>query len=217
MQQVSGRYNFTDDWRDIPSTAGALFSTLKPRVRTQNFSFFLNSELSGPNARTLLFNQLRLSYGRTRLRFEEVRDREHMSASQRFPNEPFLLNAPLLSNFTLPNFDALNNRLVANTGPVVYLNNIGTVEDTLGPVGQINVAGFSPVGVDVFNFPQRRVNNTYQLADQLTLRRGNHNLIFGSDNRRTELNSRLPTVAELSGRAASDHRRGRTQHQQPVR
>src|SRR2546421_3556742 len=191
-QQVTGRYNFTNDWRDIPATGGALFSTLKPRVRTQNFSFFLNSELSGPSAHTLLFNQLRLSYGRTRLRFDEVRDREHMIASRQFPNEPFLLNAPLLSNFTLPNFDAANNRLVANTGPVIYLNNIGTVEDVLGPVGQINVAGFSPIGVDVFNFPQRRVNNTYQFADQLTLRRGNHNLIFGSDNRRTELNSRLP-------------------------
>src|SRR5207253_8447122 len=100
-QSLSGRYNFTDDWRDIPATGGALFSTLKPRVRTQNFSFFLNSELSSPAAHTLLFNQLRLSYGRTRLRFDEVRDREHMLASQRFPNEPFLLNAPLLSNFTL--------------------------------------------------------------------------------------------------------------------
>jgi hypothetical protein len=75
---------------------------------------------------------------------------------------------------------------------VLYLNNIGTVEDVLGPVGEIQMAGFSPVGVDVFNFPQRRVNNTYQLADQLTLRRGNHNLVFGSDNRRTELNSILP-------------------------
>src|SRR5205814_7674405 len=151
--------------------------------------------LSGPNARASLFNQLRLSYGRTRLRFDEVRDTAHTIASQQFPNEPFLLNAPLLSNFTLPNFDAANNRLVANTGPVIYLNNIGTVEDVLGPVGQVNVAGFSPVGVDVFNFPQRRVNNTYQFADQLTVRVGGHNLTLGTDNRRTELNSELPRNA----------------------
>jgi Carboxypeptidase regulatory-like domain len=191
-QQFTARYNFTNDWRELPSTGGALFSTLKPRVRTQNLSLFLNSELSGAGASTLLFNQLRLSYGRTRLNFAEVRDGEHTIPSRLFPNEPFLLNAPLLSNFTLPNFDAANNRLVPNTGPVVYLNNIGTVEDILGPLGQVNVAGFSPVGVDVFNFPQRRVNNTYQLADQLTLRRGSHSLIFGSDNRRTELNSILP-------------------------
>jgi hypothetical protein len=191
-QQFTARYNFTNDWRELPATGGALFSTLKPRVRTQNLSLFLNSELSGAAAPTLLFNQLRLSYGRTRLNFAEVRDREHTVASQLFPDEPFLLNAPLLSNFTLPNFDAANNRLVPNTGPVVYLGNIGTVEDVLGPLGEVQVAGFSPVGVDVFNFPQRRVNNTYQLADQLTLRRGSHSLIFGSDNRRTELNSILP-------------------------
>ncbi|HEX6182689.1 MAG TPA: TonB-dependent receptor [Pyrinomonadaceae bacterium] len=192
VQQVTGRYNFTNDWRELPATGGALFSTLKPRVRTQNFSFFLNSELSAPGARTLLFNQLRLSYGRTRLRFDEVRDTGHMTASRRFPETPFLLNAPLHTNLTLPNFDAANNRLVANTGPVILFNNAGTVEDVLGPLGQVTMAGFSPVGVDVFNFPQKRVNNTYQFADQVTLRRGGHNLIFGTDNRRTELNSILP-------------------------
>jgi hypothetical protein len=191
-QQLTGRYNFTNDWRDLPATGGALFSTLKPRVRTQNLSLFLNSELSGSGSRTSLFNQLRLSYGRTRLRFDEVRDTEHMVASSAFPGEPFLLNAPLYTNLTLPNFDAANNRLVANTGPVIYFQNASTVEDVLGPLGQVTMAGFSPVGVDVFNFPQKRVNNTYQFADQLTLRRGNHNLTFGTDNRRTELNSILP-------------------------
>jgi hypothetical protein len=191
-QQLTGRYNFTNDRRDLPATGGALFSTLKPRVRTQNLSLFLNSELSGPGSRMSLFNQLRLSYGRTRLRFDEVRDTEHMVASRAFPDEPFLLNAPLYTNLTLPNFDAANNRLVANTGPVIYFQNPSTVEDTLGPLGQVTMAGFSPVGVDVFNFPQKRVNNTYQFADQLTLRRGTHNLTFGTDNRRTELNSILP-------------------------
>jgi hypothetical protein len=191
-QQFTGRYNFTNDWRELPATGGALFSTLKPRVRTQNLSLFLNSELSGPGSRTLLFNQLRLSYGRTRLRFDEARDSQHMVASRRFPDVPFLLNAPLYTNLTLPNFDAANNRLVANTGPVVYFDNRATVEDVLGPLGQVTLAGFSPVGVDVFNFPQKRVNNTYQFADQLTLRRGNHNFAFGADNRRTELNSILP-------------------------
>ncbi|HVF66197.1 MAG TPA: TonB-dependent receptor, partial [Pyrinomonadaceae bacterium] len=191
-QQLTGRYNFTNDWRELPATGGALFSTLKPRVRTQNLSLFLNSELSGPGAATQLLNQLRLSYGRTRLRFDEVRDTNHMVASRDFPGEPFLLNAPLYTNLTLPNFDAANNRLVANTGPVVYFDNRATVEDVLGPLGQVTMAGFSPVGVDVFNFPQKRVNNTYQFADQMTLRRGTHNLVFGTDNRRTELNSILP-------------------------
>ena len=65
-------------------------------------------------------------------------------------------------------------------------------EDILGPLGQVSIAGYSPVGVDVFNFPQRRVNNTYQLADTMTVRMGNHNLTFGADVRRSELNSELP-------------------------
>lgn len=190
-QSLTGRYNFTDDWRDIPVTGGALFSTLRPEVRTQNFSFFFNSELSGPAARTLLFNQLRLSYGRTRLRFEEVRDREQMLDGASFPDVPFLLNARVLENLTLPNFNAATNSVNANAGPVFY-RSAGTVEERLGPLGQVVVAGYSPVGVDVFHFPQRRVNNTYQVADQMTLKRGSHTFIYGTDNRRTELNSVLP-------------------------
>src|SRR5205085_9715117 len=172
------------------ATGGALFSTLKPRVRTQNFSFFLNSRLRAAGTALSLFNQLRLSYGRTRLRFEEVRDRAFLIPSDSFPDTPFLLNAPRLENFTLPNFDMVNDVLVPNSGRVLY-GRSGTVEDVLGPVGQINVAGFSPVGVDVFNFPQRRVNHTYQLADNLTAHTGPHNFVFGGDARRTELNSIL--------------------------
>ncbi len=189
LQTVTGRYNFTNDRRDIPATGGALFSTLRPRVRTQNFSFFLNSEVSDPDSDRPIFNQVRLSYGRTRLRFDEVRDNQFQLPSTAFPDMPFLLNRPLLSNFTLPNVSG--NSIVPNTGPVLYLNS-GTTEGQLGAVGQVNVAGFSPIGVDVFNFPQRRVNNTYQFADALTIRSGNHNFSVGSDNRRTELNSDLP-------------------------
>ena len=60
-------------------TGGAIFSTLRPRVRTQNLSIFLNSEVSGLSAPPRpVFNQVRLSYGRTRLDFEEVRDQEFL-------------------------------------------------------------------------------------------------------------------------------------------
>jgi hypothetical protein len=100
------------------------------------------------------------------------------------------LNAGELLNTTLPSAPG-----VPNTGPVRYTRLPITVEQEFGAVGQVNIAGFSPVGVDVFNFPQRRVNNTYQIADQLTLRVGRHNLTFGTDNRRTELNSELPRNA----------------------
>jgi hypothetical protein len=53
------------------------------------------------------------------------------------------------------------------------------------------VSSFSSIGVDVFNFPQGRTNNTYQLADTLIYTRQRHNLTLGFDVRRTELNSFL--------------------------
>ncbi len=188
QQQFTARYNFTDDWRDLPVTGGAIFSSLRPRVRTQNFSTFLNSELSGPNTSRPIFNQLRLSYGRTRLIFDENRDTEFLIPSDEFPNEPFLLNAPRSVNVTLPASLAAGYVTVGTAE-----NGVGPFDPArLGPIGQLVIAGFSPVGVDVFNFPQRRVNNTYQIADTMTLRVGSHSFAFGADIRRTELNSDLP-------------------------
>jgi hypothetical protein len=188
-QSITSRYNFTDDWRDISVVGGAIFSTIRPRIRTQNVSNFLNSEIGGPGG-SAIFNQVRASYGRTRLVFDENRDQTFLRPSRLAnslrPNERrFLLNAPLFVNDTIP-----------TSAAVLYDSffNFGT-EDILGPVGQVEIAGFSPVGVDVFNFPQQRVNNTYQLADNLTFRNGNHSFAFGLDLRRTDLNSDLPRNA----------------------
>jgi hypothetical protein len=188
-QSITSRYNFTDDWRDIPVVGGAIFSTIRPNIRTQNFSNFLNSEIGGPGD-IVFFNQVRASYGRTRLVFEEHRDQQFLRPSRlanslRSNERRFLLNAPLFVNDTIP-----------NSANVLYDSffNFGT-EDILGPVGQVTIAGFSPVGVDVFNFPQARVNNTYQLADNLTFRNGNHSFTFGGDFRRSELHSDLPRNA----------------------
>jgi hypothetical protein len=206
-QTVTERYNFTEDSRFIPVTGGAIFSTLKPRVRTQNNSFYLNSELSGADSTRPLFNQLRLSYGRTSLNFAEVRDTTYQVPSARLPNVPFLLNAPFIVNATLP-----ATPFLPNTGAVNYRSTGFTSEDELGPVGQVSIAGFSPLGVDVFNFPQQRVNNTYQIADTLTLRAGDHSLAFGTDIRRTELNSDLPRNARplITFNGAPDIRIGQT-------
>jgi hypothetical protein len=196
LQTVTARYNFTDDWRDIPSVGGAIFSSIRSNVRTQNFSFFLNSKVSAPASSNYLFNQVRLSYGRTRLNFEELRDRTFMRPSSSLPNTPFLLNAPLFLNSTLPR--AITDiDFGPNLGPVLYTTDpfATTTEAALGVVSQVNVAGFSPIGVDVFNFPQRRVNNTYQAADTVTYRARSHSFTFGVDTRRTELNSALPRNA----------------------
>ncbi len=202
QQSITGRYNFTDDERILPVTGQAIFSSLQPEVRTQNLSLFYHSQLSEPNAVQPVFNQLRFSYGRTRLRFTEVRDQDCFiysssltlpcsSPSRQFPNIPFLLNAPVLSNNTrgpsagVPNTDFIPYASVANRD----------TESLGGALGQINIAGYSPVGVDVYNFPQARVNNTYQLADNLTWRKNDHSLAFGFDVRRTELNSDVPRLA----------------------
>ncbi|MCA1626341.1 MAG: carboxypeptidase-like regulatory domain-containing protein, partial [Acidobacteria bacterium] len=192
QQQLSARYNFTDDWRDIPVTGDAIFSTLRSRVRTQNFSAILNSELSGPDSARPIFNQLRASYGRTRLIFDERRDTEFLSQSNfartlRNPKEGrFLLDAPVLFNNTRPGSSTVqyDTNVRSIRCPNGQTFTLGTVEDVLNnltnvdpcgiafgfpgftgyaPVGQVIIGGFSPVGVDVFNFPQRRVNNTYQL------------------------------------------------------
>jgi hypothetical protein len=187
QQSLTERYNYTDDDRAIPVTGGALFSGLRARVRTQNSSFFYNSEVSAPNARTTVFNQVRLSYGRTRLNFDEVRDQSYLLPSSLLPDVPFLLNARELLNITTPAQPG-----APNAGPVRLTDPGFTTEEELGPLGQVFVAGFSPVGVDVYNFPQRRVNNTYQAADGLTLRARGHYFAFGADVRRTELNSDLP-------------------------
>ena len=189
-QSFTSRYNFTNDWRIIPVTGGALFSSIKPFIRTQNLSLFLNSNLSGEEAGDSLLNQIRLSYGRTRLRFDEVSEKEFLIPSSGFPEVPFLLNANELLNVTTPAAPG-----VPNTQPVTYVRQPITVEDEVGPLGQVFVAGFNPIGVDVYNFPQRRVNNTYQFADGLTMRRGDHNYSLGLDLRRSELNSNLPRNA----------------------
>ena len=194
-QDFVARYNFTNDWRDVPVTGGAIFSRLRPRVRTQNFSTFLNT----PQLTNTISNQLRLSYGRTRLVFDEGRD-PSLIPSQQTPNTPFLLNRPLLINNTLTLLVELGNPLCPTLNSACYQTN-GTTERGgsfgigTGPLGQVVISGFSPVGVDVFNFPQRRVDNTYQLADTVSAHRGRSNLAFGADIRRTELNSDLPRNA----------------------
>ncbi|MEP7274292.1 MAG: hypothetical protein ABI882_22555, partial [Acidobacteriota bacterium] len=188
---LTGRYNFTDDRTTLPVTGEALFSSLEAAVRTQNLSIFLNGSLLDT-----LENQFRFSYGRTRLKFADARAfcsgqrlPEHcLLRSTRFPSTPFLLNAPFLVNATLGGIGA-GGQLVP--GAPLYSYQGGTIEDFLGPIGQVIVSGFSPMGVDVNNFPQDRVNNVFQIADTAILRLGNHRLTSGVDVRRAQLNSRL--------------------------
>jgi len=172
---LTGRYNFTDDRTTLPVTGEALFSTLRAQTRTQNLSLFGASALS-----PRISNELRFSYGRTQLDFDEARN--PFLRSSRLRDVPFLLNTRRLLNATFP--DPKNPQ-------TTYLSNPLDTESDTDPIGQVIVSGFSPIGVDVFNFPQTRVNNTFQIADTATYNLTNHRFIGGVDFRRTQLNSRL--------------------------
>jgi hypothetical protein len=194
LHQLIARYNLTDDYRDLPTVGGALFSAVRPYVRAQNFSLFANSFLSAPSSSTFVSNQLFLSYGRTGFDFEERRDTSLLTPTRlnlRDERErSFLLNARLLENRTLPGSATVD--YVTNPD-VTAEARLGTpFEAVTSPVGQIIIAGYSPVGADVFTFPQERTNNTYQLSDTVTVQTGRHSFAFGADLRRSELNSRLP-------------------------
>jgi hypothetical protein len=175
---ATGRYNFTDDESVLPATGGALFSSLRPSVRTQNLSLLLTTTPSSATS-----NTARFSYGRTSLDFAAVGDPFLLPSrlSEVTLDRPFLLNAPLILNVTTPG--APPTFVSASPdGPT-------ETEHLTGPIGQVNVAGFSPIGVDVFNFPQGRVNNTFQVADTFTHVRGRYIFTGGMDLRRTQINS----------------------------
>ena len=174
----TARYNFTDDAKQVPTVGGAIFSGVVPKVRTQNISLFLSSQLAPTRA-----NQLRASYGRTALNFNELRN-AYLQKSQFLPNEAFLLNTRQFTNLSTPQFPL----------PYVdykHLSQDALTEGNLGPLGQVIVSPFSPLGLDVYLFPQSRANNTIQVADTFSWFRVAHTLKFGGDIRRTQLNSSL--------------------------
>lgn len=192
QQTFTARYNQTDDRRDLTDVGGALFSAIRPKVRTDNFSTFISGSLTN-NAS----NELRFSFGRTDLRFDELRDATGfiLPVSNFFTNPSdarFLLNARILANNSIPAFCSTLGgcRLPAQATYVSSGQN--TAQTGLGPIGQLIIPGFSPVGVDVNNFPQERTNNTYQFADTYRWQFGDHSLSFGTDIRRTSSASDLP-------------------------
>ncbi|MFN0088616.1 MAG: carboxypeptidase-like regulatory domain-containing protein [Blastocatellia bacterium] len=175
---LSARYNFTDDDTVLPVTGEAIFSSLRAQVRTQNLSFSINSVIS-----PRLANQFRASYGRTTLGFQEVRDPFLLPGGTGLadPGErAFLLNAPLIYNTTLRGGD-----------PSFHIIEGAGTESVTGPIGQVMVSSFSSIGVDVFNFPQGRTNNTFQFADTLIYDVRRHRITTGFDIRPTRLNSFL--------------------------
>lgn len=63
------------------------------------------------------------------------------------------------------------------------------VKAATGPIGEVLIEPFSPVGVSAELFPQGRTNNTFQFADSSSWLRGDHFFKFGADIRRVHLDS----------------------------
>ncbi len=147
--EINARYNFSDDSRILPSVNRAINSSTESKTRAQNFSLIHDTTLGAG-----LFNQARVSYGRTRLGFNEL------------PGSPLQFQA----------------QSGARVGDEVFAARTGLI-------GGLLVEPFSPVGVDVFTFPQGRASNTFQFADSISWKLGGHTVKFGADVRRVQLNS----------------------------
>ncbi len=191
---LSGRFNFSKDDTVLPVTGQALFSTLQAQVRTWNLSLVADSTLSSQSS-----NQLRFSYGRTVMRagsYPNGLTGAHLPGLTSTVDAGSLLSAPLLYNLTQPTTEnpatAYRSYSSLQQAGFIGLPAVNGTEAITGPIGQVLMTGFSPLGVDVFNFPQQRANNTFQLADTLIVNRQRlHRIVAGFDLRRSHLNSFL--------------------------
>ncbi|MGI8782090.1 MAG: carboxypeptidase regulatory-like domain-containing protein [Acidobacteriota bacterium] len=127
-------------------------------------------------------NALRISYGRTRLAFPVQ------------GSSPLLFGSSPAAGAATPPINTSYGRF----GPF----------GSTGPIGQLTVLPYSTIGIDVFNFPQGRVDNTWQWSDFVTRSAAAHSLKFGFDIRRSQLNSfsdrnSRPLVLFGYGRVAS--------------
>ena len=175
----NGRYNFTDDDRTLPSVNRAIRSSIIADSRTQNLSLILDSALN-----LNLFNQARFSYGRTRLDFPAFSGNRFNPCSaspnqfsRSIPDDPLVF---------------CNDNFVSSLAPIDASGQLGSpfgLRTETGPLGQVTLAPFDPLGVDVSTFPARRVNNTFQFADTMSWTYLTHSFKFGADVRRYQLNS----------------------------
>ncbi|HEV8129739.1 MAG TPA: TonB-dependent receptor [Acidobacteriota bacterium] len=159
----AARYNFTNDNSILPFTSDAINSSLATGTRTQNISLFLNSTTPHYG------NALRLSYGRTRLEFPPEK------------SSPFLFGSAITEEFSR----LVNRPIQAIETPYGRFGPFGAT----GPIGQLSIIPYSTIGIDVFNFPQGRVDNTFQISDFVARSGAAHTIKTGFDIRRSQLNS----------------------------
>ena len=180
------RLNDTNDTTDLPSVGGAIFSSLRAETRTTNVATYFTAALS-----SRLFNTLRVSYGNSGAAFDPLPSPLLPSdAIKSGPEAGFLLNAPLLVNLT-STFGGSSNPIYVSpsTIPVSDGYNTDSSESVTGPIGQVNILGYSPVGIDVYHFPQSRNDHTIQVADTVSITSGPSLAYVGIDTRSINLDS----------------------------
>lgn len=79
----------------------------------------------------------------------------------------------------------------SSTGTVRVGGSSVSAASQTGPIGELVIEPFNPVGVGAFTFPQSRASNTFQYADTVSLVAGEHLIKFGGNVRRYQLNSLL--------------------------
>jgi hypothetical protein len=191
------RYNASDESSILPSTNDAISSTVKPIISTRNAALFLET-----GTQHSVWNAARLSYGVTGSRFDDP-DPTHARA-------PFMLNAPLLMNVTLPGMPGPQFESAASgPGSTLLSNNYNAIcrffiftPQCINPelptstnqidtarLGALSVGGYSSVGVTASNFPETRFNDTWEFADAVSALYRTHILSFGFDIRWLRLDS----------------------------
>ena len=190
---VTARFNSSDEGSDLPSVGDAIDSSIRNHLRTWNLAIYFKSQLSASQ-----INVFRFSSGGTRVAFSPISSGAYQQSDAITAGleAPYLLNAPLLYNATQPAVGSYGYSSTA-FGPVA------DSESVTGPIGQIHILGYSPVGVDVYNFPQTRNDQTLQFADLYELTHSRHILYFGIDSRTITLNSyedrNARPIAEFGG------------------
>ncbi|HWC97166.1 MAG TPA: hypothetical protein VG456_10460, partial [Candidatus Sulfopaludibacter sp.] len=182
------RYNRIDENSQLATVGDALDSTIQPRVMNQSVAAYLDVSVR-PN----IESSFRASFGTTAMSFADRIGRSPLP-SNLFPNQPFLLNAPLLLNVNRPGAQGSGFVTASSAQGAVILNAAGvpgspTSESITGPLGAVWIDGFSPVGVDPYRFPQDRNDRTFQVADLTTAIFGRHTLKAGYDVRFIQLRS----------------------------
>jgi hypothetical protein len=191
QQTLGGSFGFFDESKTLPWTGGALNSSIRPTVYGYHVSQYLISDLPWR-----ITNTFRFSLGAAHYDFAAPSNTSNLP-SVFSPGTPFLLNQKLILNLTKPNGAPVFTSASSGDPDWVRLLKgfnlglFGQTEQITGPIGEVHVAGFSPIGVDVFHYPQERAHKTVQLGDTATRTLGAHTITAGFELWDVRLNSTM--------------------------